>query len=510
MPVGFNRFSRRQFLVGAGGYSILIPFLPSLMSREAQAAATTNPRRLMIMNYDHNIMASENIQPNVATNVVSTAVKNIALSSYKGSMGNFLTNTNMMSIKNSGLMTIVRGIDSLTTPDAHGSTWLTAGNINGGDAGVALSPSLDSYMEASPTLYPSTQSYFKKILRCNGSYSFQKVGTKVAHINDCYQEDDPNDWNGAKSLYQDMVGLLNGGSTPVTPTAGIQGPILNKVYAAFLNVKNGRKISSDDKARLDNHMQLLSELEGSFLGTTAPIQPLNCSNPITDKNQPAAAFNSYTDKMIIYFKLIAMALSCGLTKVAILNTESNGGYNIGTGNAIFPSGGVAFHNGVVHNEHGYSLADQQSLYSYWLKWHFDKLSDLVLAPLQATQDPLNSNGKSILENMLVVAQSEAGVNVNPGAHINLDYQPIMFGNMGGLIKSDQLVVYDRTSSFYRGAGVAANAFMITLLQAMGLSESEYVAGSTDASGFGVYPKAGSATYFDRSRFYVPIKEIWRG
>lgn len=505
MPVGFNRFTRRQFLVGAGGYSILIPFLPSLMSREAQAAATTNPRRLMIMNYEHNIMASENIQPTVATNVLATGVKNAPLSSYKGSMGNFMTNANMMSIKNSGLMTIVRGLDSLTTPDAHGSTWLTAGNINVGNSGVAFSPSLDSYMEASKTLYPTTQSYFKKVLRCNGSVSFQKVGTQVAAISDCYGDNDPNDYNGAGKLYKDMVGLLNGTSTPAPPS-GIQGPILNKVYAAFQAVKSGRVISAEDKARLDNHMQLLSELQNSFAGA-APVQPLNCSNPITDKNQPTAAKTSYNDKMIIYFKLIAMALSCGLTKVAILNTESTATYNIGVNNVSFPSGGVAFHNGVVHNEHGYTLADQQSLYSYWLKWHMDKLSDLVLAPLMATQDPLNSNGKSILENMLVVVQSEAGVNTNPGAHVNLDYQPIMFGNMGGVIKSDQIVVYDRGTKS-RGIGVAANAFMITLLQAMGLAESEYVAGSSTTSGFGVYPK--SAGSYDASRFYVPIKEIWRG
>src|SRR6185312_5511138 len=219
MPVGYNRFTRRQFLVGAGGYSILIPFLPSLLSREAKAQAMTAPRRLFILNYAHNIMASENINPNVATNVLGTGIKNIPLSTYTGSMGNFMTNANMMSLKNAGLMTIVRGLDSLTTPDAHGSTWLTAGNVNVSNSGVALVPSIDSYMEASTTLYPASQTYFKKILRCNGSVSFKKVGTQVSDITDCYEEDDNNHWNGAQKLYNDMVGLLKGGSPPA-PAAG--------------------------------------------------------------------------------------------------------------------------------------------------------------------------------------------------------------------------------------------------------------------------------------------------
>ncbi|MDB4984862.1 MAG: hypothetical protein JWN04_40, partial [Myxococcaceae bacterium] len=38
--------SRRQFLVGTGGFTLALPFLPSLFtsSAEAQAASTAKPR----------------------------------------------------------------------------------------------------------------------------------------------------------------------------------------------------------------------------------------------------------------------------------------------------------------------------------------------------------------------------------------------------------------------------------------------------------------------------------
>ena len=38
MKPAFNRLSRRQFLIGAGGTALALPLLPSLLPREARAA----------------------------------------------------------------------------------------------------------------------------------------------------------------------------------------------------------------------------------------------------------------------------------------------------------------------------------------------------------------------------------------------------------------------------------------------------------------------------------------
>jgi hypothetical protein len=52
--------------------------------------------------------------------------------------------------------------------------------------------------------------------------------------------------------------------------------------------------------------------------------------------------------------------------------------------------------------------------------------------------------------------------------------------------------------------------LITLMQAMGMPESEYVAGSTDSHGFGAYTSSGPYNQMWGSRFYQPITEIWHG
>jgi hypothetical protein len=139
----------------------------------------------------------------------------------------------------------------------------------------------------------------------------------------------------------------------------------------------------------------------------------------------------------------------------------------------------------------------------------DKLSEIILGPFQAAEDTQNNNGKSILENMLVTIVSEAGVHTDPGAHINLDYQPILFGNMGGIINSNKFIVYDRGTQG-RGYGPPANQFAITLLQAMGMPESEYVAGSSTSHGFGAYVMNGPYYTQYSSRYYSPLAEIWHG
>jgi hypothetical protein len=115
-----------------------------------------------------------------------------------------------------------------------------------------------------------------------------------------------------------------------------------------------------------------------------------------------------------------------------------------------------------------------------------------------------NNGKSYLDNMLVALLSEAGVHKNPGEHSNVDYMPILFGNMGGLIKSDRLVVFERPT------GLPYNTFLITLLETMGVPASEYQAGSSNGQGFGKYVSGGAYVTKHGSRMYSPITEIWNG
>jgi hypothetical protein len=207
--------------------------------------------------------------------------------------------------------------------------------------------------------------------------------------------------------------------------------------------------------------------------------------------------------MEVFFKLMRIALTCNLTKVGYIGYSGHASYDIGSNKSIFPVSNP-LHNGVFHNEGGYTFAEIEQHYTYWMKWHSDKLADHILEPLRTMEDIQTNNGKSYLDNMLVAVLSEAGVHKNPGEHSNVDYMPILLGNMGGVINSDKLVVFDRPT------GLPYNTLLITLLEAMGVPASEYQAGSSNGKGFGQYVSGGNYVTKYGSRMYSPITEIWNG
>lgn len=510
MSVKYDRINRRQFLIGTGGYFLVLPFLPSLLSKEALAQVVTKPKRLLVTTMGHNMMSSQIINPALATQTLSTGARQLKLSTSNAQLATFLTHPTYTALKSAGLITMVRGLDCMTDQSGHGSMWLT-GVINTNPT----IPSIDSYMEASQSVYPSASSsgYLRKVIRCNEAYSYKKVGNSVTYINEVYADDANNDWNGAASFYNDMLGKFSTGSTtppPSNPAPSVdmnRRNILNEVYSAYQSAKNNRRISANDKSRLDEHMQGVLELQNSIVVTdTPPPVPAGqaCSNP-TSSSVATSAKTSYTDRMEVFFKLMRIALTCNLTKVGYIGYSGHASYDIGANKAYFPTANP-LHNGVFHNEGGYTTAEIEQHYTYWMKWHSDKLADLILEPLRTMEDVQTNNGKSYLDNMLVAVLSESGVHSNPGEHSNVDYMPILLGNMGGAISSDKLVVFDRTSN----AGLPYNTLLITLLEAMGVPASEYQAGSSNGKGFGQYVSSGSYVTKYGSRMYSPITEIWNG
>ena len=531
MSIKYNRYTRRQFLAGAGGQFLAIPLLTSLLPREALAQAQTAPRRFLAIAYPQCVMASRTIDPALASLSALSSSAITGLPSYARGLrlstlpanrlqtpiaassprDTFLTHPTIQSLQNAGLMTIVRGIDNaLGQGNQHGENWLT-GSVN--NSGVSQwSPSVDTTMEDSQLIYPNGHGYWKKVLRLNGSISYRKVGTSVSLVQDYYTDGTETNWNGPRALYDALAPRLTGTSAP--PPAGdpvnlLKGGILNRVYQAYTAARNNRRLSSVDQQKLDRHMQLMSEIEATL--SQVPQAPATgiCVNPIPSTQNWQAVKDSYRLHVEVYLKLMVAAMKCNLTKIGTMVLEGHGFYDIGTGGAVFPPNSIPFHNGVIHNEAGLPIPDVETYYTQWQKWNFDTIANLVLGPLHAEIDPLNSNGKSFLENMLVSVLSEGGVDPFPGDHDNRDYQPIMFGNMGGAIRSDRYIVFDPSYTGAAKVGLPYNALQMTWLHAMGLSPSDYVGGSSTTQGYGAYNLAHlNANYsIFNNRFYLPINEI---
>jgi hypothetical protein len=122
--------------------------------------------------------------------------------------------------------------------------------------------------------------------------------------------------------------------------------------------------------------------------------------------------------------------------------------------------------------------------------------------------------------MLTAVLTEGGMDTTPGTHTNLDYQPILFGTMGGYLKGDRYTVLPTKTEEVYGRPfhyrVPYNCLLITFLESMKVPSSEYsVFGA--GKGYGIY-KAGQYgdvelpeynKYFGH-RFYSPISEILKG
>lgn len=513
MSIVYNKQTRRQFLVGAGKLALSLPILPSLLPEGALAASTIPPKRMAFFNFGHCLVKSKWINPNLATTSVGAdGAKEVLLSSLSaGAWGSpispILSHPFYEKIRSKGQITVVRGIDNMIHGAGHGGQYLSGSSQRADEWNPIPFPSIDVLFESSPTLYPSTTaSNVKKVIRLdNGDIqsSYKKVGSEVVEV--------PG-YGSADQLFKDLFSSLSGASSSgeVDKSLRLKKSILGKVYDSYVSVKNSRKISSTDKSRFEEHIALISDLEKKLSATSVIGTSDTCIKPTA----PGSGL-SYLDYNRVSLQLMTMAIKCGLSKVFVIDFEGHIGDGVTSG---LPKN-VSLHNGIFHNNEGqnYTEAQINDYYVAWKKWHMNLVADNFLSYLDVAE---GDSGRTYLDNMLTAMLSEGGMDNSPGTHTNVDYQPVLFGTMGGYLKGDRFTVlptkiemiYQHTYP-YR---IPYNSLLITFLEAMKIPSSEYSALS-GGKGFGIY-KAGQYgqielpeynKYFGH-RFYSPISEILKG
>ena len=384
----------------------------------------------------------------------------------------------------------------------HGSQYLSGSSQRVDQYNPLPFPSIDTIFEASSSLYPSsTPTNVKKVIRLdNGDIesSFKKVGSQIVPV--------PG-YTGPVQIYKDLFSNLSGGApVEVDPSLKLKKSILNKVFLSFSSVRSSRRISSEDKLRLDEHMGLISDLEKKISSTSTVGTSASCSKPTA----PTVDGN-YLDLNKLSLQLMSLAIKCGLSKVFVTDYEGH----VGSGVSVLPKN-VSFHNGIIHNNEGQNYTDAQinDYFNAWMKWHLDLIAENFLNALDVEE---GVSGRTYLDNMLSAVLTEGGVDKAPGLHTCFDYQPILFGTMGGYLKGDRYTVLptkvEQIYSHVYNYRVPYNCLLITFLEAMKIPKSEYAA-LNGGNGFGIY-KAGQFgeialpeynKYYGH-RFYSPITEI---
>ncbi len=505
MSIKNEKQSRRQFLVGAGKTAILLPFLPSLLPDQSLAQATVAQKRIAFFTLGHCMPASKFLSPNLATTTVGVDGARDAILSGLGPISPALNHANILSLQSRGMISVVRGLDNIIHQNGHGSQILSGSSERVDEYNPLPFPSIDTIMEASPTLYPgTTPTTVRKVIRCdNGDLlsSYKKVGSNIVHV--------PG-YPDPIAMYNDLFSALTepGAPTPAPDsTMTIRSTILNNIFSSFQTVRNSRKISSEDKTRLDEHLGLLNELQKKFNSNIVTVPILNtCTKP----TRPVWN-GSYTQLNQINLQLMALAMKCGVSKVGLVDFAGHGMYGI----PGLPTN-FSLHNGIFHNVEGanYSSSQINDFYVVWMKWHIDQIATNFLNILDVEEPGTN---RTYLDNMMSVVLSEGGVDTEPGTHSNLDYQPIIFGTMGGYLKGNRFTVLPtKTETVYERVykyRLPYNCLLITFLEAMKIPVSEY-AQYNGGSGYGIYRggptgsiELTSYVNFFGSRFTKPITEI---
>jgi hypothetical protein len=481
------RATRRQFLRGAGGFSLALPFLPSLLDRrEARAAAAAPKKRFVQMCTQHGAIWGASMYPDAATLTDSVTYAGRAVQRGK------------LAVQTAGgtsqLSAVLRGPSTLLTPALAAKMnvlrgldvpWYighhTGGHLgnfarndgNGGDGQYMQgypTPTIDQLMAWSPKFYADLGTIRQRALvigpRISYNWSNPSNPSALGPVQEVAGSTD------AQSLFKQIfVGTQMADPNAVTTA------VVDRVNADYLRLRNGStRLSADDRHRLDDHMQRLAELERKVnVRATCPA-----IMPVTTNTSALINTASYgitpTMQTQVYQAMndvIVAAFMCDTSRIAVMNVREDFSTYVGD-----------WHQDVAHHAAEPDGAKQAIIMAAH-QLTFEK----IFLDLCAKLDVDDGTGRTYLDGALVVWTQESGEYTHAGQGMPV----VTAGGAGGFLSTGNYCDY-RNPAFVVDAGESGNMtvkitggllwqqWLGTALQAMGLARADY-----EQNGLGGYP-----------------------
>jgi Protein of unknown function (DUF1552) len=425
------KVGRRHFLVGVGGFALAIPYLSSL-ERVARAGGPTVPPRYFYLGTDHGgcwdssffpqMTATQmTTVPGVSGHTVTAGPLALTVTGSTGSVGGSqvltassatLTNTLV------GKMNVLRGLD-VPWYMAHNTGLLGnfARNDGNGSDGVAVAalggrPTIDQVMASSPTFYTMANLAITKATSViiNGgtqphSYALTTPGNPTGGVT-------PVSNNlSSLALFQSIFGASN---------APARKPVVDLVNANYKSlVQSNTRLSSADATRLNQHMQMLSNLETELTATLAcarPSTPMDNSTYGRYGSAPNAAKWGQ-----LFVDVIALAFACNASRVGVFGFGDTSGFSPG----FATSGQTDWHQDVAHK---WYIDQPQG----WLLESYQAVFEQVFLYLAAKLDGMmDAEGGTVLDNSLIVWGQECSMET----HAQTGIQTVSFGGGAGTLNT---------------------------------------------------------------------------
>jgi hypothetical protein len=473
--------TRRRFLRGAAGFTLALPFLPSLAGRAAAGAG--GPAKRFVAFRSLQGQFQENWFPSVMpTTMIEDSVAAMSLRDIPGPISR-VVGSSFDGLRDK--LSLLIGLDGLSRAFGHNNCFpLTASTFGNGTGEGGVPPvyprSLDVVLEDSPTFYPTPVP--EPVLRVDPNTGSPPSWAQTTSLSWRDSVMIPAKWDSRVVFNRLFGGAAPGDVVPTFDPRERERLVIDRVKADFDRVRASSRLSTDDRHRLDNYAELLQGVHRRM----ASVPVISCDGPtqIVEETHDAA-YSNHIDIMVA-------ALACGITKVATMYCHHHAS------------------DGNDRDLHGFSHHlndDAPALHASCYDWISARYLELI-TKLDSVVEP---DGTTLLDNSAVLWGNDIGI-CNGSGHYQFRAPVMVAGGLQGTLRTGVVIDY-RTIPMQKWAGHEHlgrpyNQLLTTLMAALGLTPEEWEL--PGRPGFGDYscigdPYADGAydRYIGRERDYLP-------
>ena len=488
--------SRRQLLLGSGGFSLALPFLPSVLPRSARAGVPRGGERFFVgLASHHGGVWAPNMYPD-ERNLSSAgryAGRQIRSGPLSGSMSGGQRRLSPVlrasaSRLSSGIveqMNVIQGLDVPWYIAHHSGGHLGnfARNDGNGSDGLYMqafpTPTIDQVMGWSDRFYRNHAEIVERVMVIGGSrisYNYANPVSKQGGIQ-------------AQLSYTSSVQLFQRVFDPAAAFGAASPLVVDRVLENYQQLMSDPRLSAGDARRLDEHMERLFEVERRL------TREVSCrpADPTFDAEELRHASDFFRDpgSQAAYWQLmndvIVAAFSCGVSRIAAVNVPDT-----------FSTFSGDWHQDIAHQAISPDGGAQEILVDAHQQFFEQVFLDLV-EKLHAVE---TADGERLLDRALVVWSQESG----QIPHESFSIPVVTAGSAGGSVATGQHIDYrdltvpmpyeEDTSGQYPVdyPGLLWNQYLGTILQVMGVAPETYEA--EDVGGYGPLYIAEGRDHYD--------------
>ncbi len=469
-----SKISRRQLLRGAGGFTLALPFLPSLLPRgvDARNSPLAEPRFVSICT-QHGGLWEDNMLPGseTLTETMNYAGHEIRRGDLmRSNEGGVAALSGILSGASDKLtdalvskMNVMRGLD---VPfyighhrGGHLGNW-AANDGNGEDGQLQQgnpTPTIDQVLAYSNRFYSDLSGTLERVMAIGHtqSYGWSNPQAQSGEIQ-------------PTATHYSSLALFNRIFVPEEEETNPRPPVVDRVMENYNSLRQSdRRLSADDRRRLDEHVTRIDELQRRLaVAVSCGEIPVPTQDSEAVRGDPAYHLRPdlNTEFWQLFNDVVVAAFLCGTSRVAVMGVTDQ-----------FSTYSGDWHQDVAHQCHLPDGDRQTDIVSA-----NQRMFEGIVLDLMSKLDIDEGDGTTLLDNSLVQWTQESG----PTTHESVDTVVVTGGGAAGCVRTGQYLDYRNTTALFTEEhyqdtpvrlypGLLYQQHLASALMAMGLEPEDY-------------------------------------